>query len=293
MKGCPLGGAPHVLTCSHLPSPGAPGCYLFSGHPCRGHTLIFSSRDRATWIAHSLCVSRLFPGLLGGGDRGNHAQGAAAGRVGVARHCVRPWSSAPRGCGVGAKVQDSLWAFHRRTRLREIREWSRQQHPPSKWLLWLGFKYILWTWGRADVFPISCHTSSVLTPPLTFVFLFDGKHYFKIFLTSVKERKIGCSMRYREGLPRWLSGKEFTCQCRRHRKLGFDPWVRKVAWRREWQPTPVFLPGKSHGQRSLVGYSPWGHKESERTEHACMYVWGTESSLGRCEQGFHFLSAYI
>ena len=40
-------------------------------------------------------------------------------------------------------------------------------------------------------------------------------------------------MRYREGLPRWLSGKEFTCQCRRHRKLGFDPWVRKIPWRRE------------------------------------------------------------
>ena len=42
--------------------------------------------------------------------------------------------------------------------------------------------------------------------------------------------------------------------------LGFDPWVRKIPWRRKWQPTPVFLPGKSHGQRNLVGYSPWGHK---------------------------------
>ena len=38
----------------------------------------------------------------------------------------------------------------------------------------------------------------------------------------------------------------------------FDPWVRKIPWRRKWQPTPVFLPGKSHGQRSLGGYSPWG-----------------------------------
>jgi len=46
-------------------------------------------------------------------------------------------------------------------------------------------------------------------------------------------------------------------QCRRHR---FDLWVRKIPWRRKWQPTPVFLPGKSHRQRSLVGYSPWGHK---------------------------------
>ena len=49
-------------------------------------------------------------------------------------------------------------------------------------------------------------------------------------------------------------------------RLGFDPWVRKIPWSRAWQPTPVFLPGESHGQRSLAGYSPWGHKESDVTE---------------------------
>ena len=47
---------------------------------------------------------------------------------------------------------------------------------------------------------------------------------------------------------------------------GFDPWVRKIPWKRAWQPTLVFLSGKSHGQRSLVGYSPQGHKESDMTE---------------------------
>ena len=47
---------------------------------------------------------------------------------------------------------------------------------------------------------------------------------------------------------------------------GFNPWVGKIPWRRKWQPTPVFLPGESHGQRSLVGYSPWGHKESDMTK---------------------------
>ena len=56
-------------------------------------------------------------------------------------------------------------------------------------------------------------------------------------------------------LPWWLSSREPTCQCRRH---GFNPWVRKIPWRRKWQPTPVFLPGESHAQRSLGGYSPWG-----------------------------------
>ena len=67
------------------------------------------------------------------------------------------------------------------------------------------------------------------------------------------------------GLPRRCSGKESTCQCRRHK---FNPWIRKIPWRRKWKPTPVFLPGKSHGQRHLTGYSPRGRKESDMTEHA-------------------------
>ena len=66
------------------------------------------------------------------------------------------------------------------------------------------------------------------------------------------------------GISRWLSGKESACQCRR---CAFDPWVGKIPWRRKCQPTPVFLPGKSHGQRSLVGYSPWGCKESDMTSN--------------------------
>ena len=64
-------------------------------------------------------------------------------------------------------------------------------------------------------------------------------------------------------LTRWLSGKESTCQCKRH---GFNPWVGKIPWSRKWQPSLVFLPGKFHGQRSLVGYSPWGPKESDMTQ---------------------------
>ena len=52
----------------------------------------------------------------------------------------------------------------------------------------------------------------------------------------------------------------------RCKKFRFDPWVRKILWRRKWQPMPVFMPGKSHGQRSLVGYSPWVRTESDTTE---------------------------
>ena len=62
------------------------------------------------------------------------------------------------------------------------------------------------------------------------------------------------------------SGKESAWKCRRHKRRGFDPWDGKIPWRRAWQPAPVFLPGESHGQRSLVGYSPWGCKESDTTE---------------------------
>ena len=67
------------------------------------------------------------------------------------------------------------------------------------------------------------------------------------------------------------SGKEPACQQRRHRRHEFDPWAWKVPWRRAWQPTPVFLPGESHGQRSLEGYSPQGCKDLNMTE-ANQYV---------------------
>ena len=61
------------------------------------------------------------------------------------------------------------------------------------------------------------------------------------------------------GLPWWFSGKESACQCRRP---GFNPWVRKIPWRRQWQTTPVFLPEEFHGQRGLAG----GHSELGMTE---------------------------
>ena len=64
------------------------------------------------------------------------------------------------------------------------------------------------------------------------------------------------------GFPGGSAVKESTCQ-RRCWRCRFDPWVEKIPWRRKWLPTPVFLPGKSHGQKSLAGYSPWALKESD------------------------------
>ena len=63
------------------------------------------------------------------------------------------------------------------------------------------------------------------------------------------------------GLHWGLVSKESACNVEdMGSRPGFDPWVGKIPWRRAWQPSPVFLPGESHGQRSLVGYSPWGRK---------------------------------
>ena len=68
------------------------------------------------------------------------------------------------------------------------------------------------------------------------------------------------------GFPGGTSGKELAYHCRRHKRRGFDSWVGKIPWRRAWQPTPVSLPGESHGRRGLVSYSPKGRKKSDTTE---------------------------
>ena len=83
------------------------------------------------------------------------------------------------------------------------------------------------------------------------------------------------------GLPSWRSGKESACQCMRCKRCRFYPRVRKIPWRRKQQPTPVYLPEKFHGQRNLAGYSPWGCKQLDMTEHA-------HNSLCHCRSTFSF-----
>ena len=70
----------------------------------------------------------------------------------------------------------------------------------------------------------------------------------------------------RKGFSGGTTGKESICQCRRRKWHRFHLWVGKIPWRRAWQPTPVFLPGESHGRKNLVGYSPWGCKQSDTTK---------------------------
>ena len=76
--------------------------------------------------------------------------------------------------------------------------------------------------------------------------------------------------------------KEPTFQWRRHKRHSFDSWIGKIPWRRAWQPTPVFSPGESHGQRNLAGYSPWGHKELEKTEATQHAQWIHQRNYTTC-----------
>ena len=71
---------------------------------------------------------------------------------------------------------------------------------------------------------------------------------------------------YVRDFPGDASGKESSCQCRRHQRRGFSPWVWKIPWRRKWQPTPVLFPGESHGLRRLVGYIVHGVSRVNMTE---------------------------
>ena len=81
----------------------------------------------------------------------------------------------------------------------------------------------------------------------------------------------------RPGSPGGSDGKEPACNV--GDQAGFHPQVRKIPWRRKWQPTPAFLPGESHGQRSLAGYSPWVRKESDTTERLTFSLFSQSQAL--------------
>ena len=70
----------------------------------------------------------------------------------------------------------------------------------------------------------------------------------------------------RMGFPAGGSGRNLTAMQEMLKRCRFDPWVGKIPQSRKWQPAPVFLPGKFHGQRTLMGHSPWSHKKSDTTE---------------------------
>ena len=100
-----------------------------------------------------------------------------------------------------------------------------------------------------------------------FNFIVFPQFLFSLWFSSEAEIMLKDLKEY-TWLLRWLRGKESLCLCRRH---GFDPWVGRIPWRRKWQPIPVFLPGESHGQMSLMGYSPWDRSQTRQSTHALWY----------------------
>ena len=103
-------------------------------------------------------------------------------------------------------------------------------------------------------------------------------HGFHVALLSLLKEGVWRSRLYWNMSFMWLgfpgcSGKELACQCRTCR---FDPWVLKIPWRSKWPPTPAFLPGNFHGQRSLMGYRPWGCKSQtwlRMHTYICTSMW--------------------
>ena len=99
-----------------------------------------------------------------------------------------------------------------------------------------------------------------------FTYISEAEKAFQFHISKGDAKEEGHS------LSRWLRWWRICLQCRRPE---FDPWVGKIPWRRVWLLTPVFWPGKAHGQKSLAGYSPWGCKESDTTERLTL-SWDTE-----------------
>ena len=125
----------------------------------------------------------------------------------------------------------------------------------------LHFHFSLSCSGEGNGNPLQC---SCLENPR------DGEAWwaavYGVAWSRTRLKRLSSSKHVSVGFPGGACGTKPACQCRRHKRCWFDSWVTKIPWRRVWQPTPIFLPGKSHGQRSLAGYSPLGCKELDTME---------------------------
>ena len=123
---------------------------------------------------------------------------------------------------------------------------QRLKRLPAMWETWV------WSLGWEDPLEKEMTThSSILARRIPWMEKPGG-------LQSRGSQRVGHDWVTSLSLSLWggANGKELACQCWRRKRHGFNPWVWKIPWRGAWQPTPVFFPGKSHGHRSLVGYSP-------------------------------------
>ena len=126
--------------------------------------------------------------------------------------------------------------------------------------------------------------------PISFIFyvckFFIFSHSLWLFLINLEIHSLFTIL---FGFPGGSDGKASSYI--QYRRAGFDPWVGKIPWRRKWQHTPVFLPGKSHGQRSLAGCSPWGHKRVRHSwTRTYVNTWTYVQSKVRLHFRFKFLA---
>ena len=179
----------------------------------------------------------------------------------------------------------------------QIQRWVRQT--TASLLAYLLARLASWAAARQWSWPALCRTPCLVQSlsvtvlkvlliyeqvPCIFIFLWIRQitslalHFGNTFLARClpveKEKRVinfkfatfATIISFGWGFPSGSDGKESACITGATRDTGQDPWVGKIPWRKAWQPNPVFLPGKSHGQRSLAGYSPWDCKELDTTE---------------------------
>ena len=151
------------------------------------------------------------------------------------------------------------------------------------WVVWM-YQFMLFTYSRASESSLSfCLRIELLwTFTCRFLCAHNFLKYAFISLLPLSLRQslkswssnflvfLNSNSRYNSITGKRHSGTESASQCGRCKRRGFSPWIGKIPWSKKWQPTPVFLPGKFHGQRNLEGYSLWGLKESDTTEWMSM-----------------------
>ena len=121
------------------------------------------------------------------------------------------------------------------------------------------------SWGLSNWKTLMQSHAVVSSTPTFKLLVFSVSHRLLCWTSVFSLSQVNTGS-WHSGFPCGERGEGPISQGRRHKRHGFNPWVRKVPWRRAWQPTPLFLPGESPGQRSLEGYGSWGHKESDTTK---------------------------
>ena len=165
----------------------------------------------------------------------------------------------------GYEFEQTAGGSERQGSLAGCRSWGHEEEDTTEQLnnRLIGRLNSLHTWGTPDIFQVF---------NLAYLHLIPHSSPVRTTLLSIK----------------WGNGTSLVVQAVKNlpamQKPGFDPWVRKIPWRREWQPTPVFLHGESPGQRNLAGYSPWGPKELDTTERLTLSLSNEELELRKCRQ---------